>query len=98
MRRFAPRDAKDVVRVARSRPYCLAVTPSVPDLDSDAIAARLRAAGCVFAEDEARLLIEAAGSPDDLAAMIARRVDGEPLEYVVGWVDFAGLRIAIEPG
>jgi release factor glutamine methyltransferase len=58
----------------------------------------LRAAGCVFAEDEARLLTSAATSADDLAGMVARRVAGQPLEHVLGWVEFAGLRIAVEPG
>jgi release factor glutamine methyltransferase len=59
---------------------------------------RLRAAGCVFAEDEARLLTEAAGSPAELAALAARRVAGQPLEFLLGWVEFAGLRLAVEPG
>jgi release factor glutamine methyltransferase len=31
-------------------------------------------------------------------AMIARRVAGEPLEYVVGWAEFDGLRIPVRPG
>ncbi|WP_444546015.1 putative protein N(5)-glutamine methyltransferase [Virgisporangium aurantiacum] len=58
----------------------------------------LRAAGCVFAEDEATLLIEAAGSTDDLAALVARRVAGEPLEHVIGWAEFCGLRVGVDPG
>src|SRR4051794_758723 len=41
-----------------------------------------RAAGCVFAEDEARLLVAAAADAEDLAALTARRVAGEPLELV----------------
>jgi release factor glutamine methyltransferase len=65
---------------------------------SDAVVARLRAAGCVFAEEEAALLLEAAGSPADLEAMVARRVAGEPLEYVVGWAEFCGIRMVVEPG
>jgi release factor glutamine methyltransferase len=63
-----------------------------------AIVTRLRAAGCVFAEDEARLLIAAASTPADLAAMVDRRAAGLPLEYVVGWAEFYGLRIAVDPG
>jgi release factor glutamine methyltransferase len=63
-----------------------------------AIVDQLRAAGCVFAEDEARLLMAAAGSPDELAAMIERRVAGVPLEHIVGWVEFCGLRIAVDVG
>lgn len=62
------------------------------------LAATLRAAGCVFAEEEAALLLREA--PDDaaLAAMVARRVAGEPLEQVVGFAEFCGLRVAVAPG
>jgi release factor glutamine methyltransferase len=62
------------------------------------IVTRLRAAGCVFAEDEARLLIGAAESPTALADMVDRRVAGLPLEHVLGWAEFCGLRIAVDPG
>jgi release factor glutamine methyltransferase len=62
------------------------------------VVAALRAAGCVFAEDEARLLMEAAGSPAELAAMVDRRVGGLPLEHVLGWAEFCGVRIAVDPG
>lgn len=62
------------------------------------IVAELRAAGCVFAEDEAAMLIDAADTADRLAAMLRRRIDGEPLEQVVGWASFCGLRIAVQPG
>jgi release factor glutamine methyltransferase len=63
-----------------------------------AIVTRLRAAGCVFAEDEAELLIDAARTPHDLDAMVERRAGGLPLEQVVGWAEFCGLRIALRPG
>ena len=59
---------------------------------------RLRAAGCVFAEDEARLLLDQAASPADLESMVDRRAAGEPLEQILGWALFRGLRIAVEPG
>jgi release factor glutamine methyltransferase len=62
------------------------------------IAGRLRAAGCVFAEDEARLLTTAARTKADLAAMVDRRVAGLPLEHVLGWAEFCGLRISVDPG
>lgn len=67
------------------------------------VVARLRAAGCVFAEDEAALLMgEAAaagpGGAVRLQRLVARRVAGEPLEQVLGWVDFCGLRIQTRPG
>lgn len=60
--------------------------------------ARLRAAGCVWAEDEADMLLAAGGGPDALDALVARRVAGEPLEQVLGWAAFCGLRIAVAPG
>ncbi|MEA5454830.1 putative protein N(5)-glutamine methyltransferase [Sinomonas sp. JGH33] len=66
--------------------------------EGDPLVARLRAAGCVFAEDEARLLREAAGSGPQLEALADRRMAGEPLEYVLGWAEFLGLRIAVEAG
>jgi release factor glutamine methyltransferase len=62
------------------------------------IIARLRAAGCVFAEDEARLLASAAQTPEELTVMVDRRVAGLPLEQVIGWAEFSGLRIAVDPG
>jgi release factor glutamine methyltransferase len=72
------------------------VTPVPPDVA--AAAARLRVAGCVFAEEEAALLAAAAATPADLAAMVERRAAGLPLEHVVGWAEFCGLRIAVGPG
>nr|WP_245984795.1 putative protein N(5)-glutamine methyltransferase [Streptomyces tateyamensis] len=62
------------------------------------IVATLRAAGCVFAEEEAELILAAADTPEQLAAMVGRRAAGEPLEQVVGWAEFCGLRIAVDPG
>lgn len=61
----------------------------------DAVVAALRAAGCVFAEDEAALLL---ATPGPLAPLLARRLAGEPLEQVVGWAAFDGLRIVVAPG
>ena len=68
---------------------------TIPD---SLIVTRLRAAGCVFAEDEARLLMEAARTPAELDAMVGQRAAGLPLEQVVGWAEFCGLRIAVAPG
>nr|WP_202892245.1 putative protein N(5)-glutamine methyltransferase [Kribbella shirazensis] len=58
----------------------------------------MRASGCVFAEDEAALIAETARDAVELAAMVDQRVAGLPLEYVVGWASFCGLRIAVDPG
>src|SRR5215471_21607255 len=77
-------------------PSPMSATPSLPALS--AVVARLRAAGCVFAEDEARLLISAARTPAELADMVEQRVAGLPLEHIVGWAEFCGLRIAVDPG
>lgn len=63
-----------------------------------ALVGRLRAAGCVFAEDEARLLAATGLRGDALDRLVARRVAGEPLETVLGWVEFAGRRLAVAPG
>ncbi|GAA4830059.1 putative protein N(5)-glutamine methyltransferase [Actinomycetospora corticicola] len=56
------------------------------------LVARLRAAGCVFAEEEAELLRDADES------QVARRVAGEPLEHVLGWAAFRGRRFVVAPG
>src|SRR5258706_4107614 len=62
------------------------------------IVMRLRAAGCVFAEDEADVLFSTRTEPPELDAMVTRRAKGAPLEQVVGWAEFAGLRIVVHPG
>jgi release factor glutamine methyltransferase len=61
------------------------------------LVARLRAAGCVFAEEEAALLTEAATGAE-LEALVVRRCAGEPLELLLGWAAFCGLRIEVGPG
>jgi release factor glutamine methyltransferase len=70
----------------------------VRSTDTAEVAARLRAAGCVFAEDEARLLIAAARTRAELADLIERRSSGIPIEHVLGWAEFCGLRIEVDPG
>jgi release factor glutamine methyltransferase len=67
------------------------------DSPDDAVR-RLRAAGCVFAEDEARLLTGAAASAAELDAMIERRIAGLPLEHILGWAEFCGLRVRVATG
>jgi release factor glutamine methyltransferase len=70
----------------------------MPTVSPASVVAALRAAGCVFAEDEAELLVSAARTPEELTALVARRVAGTPLEHVLGWAGFRGLRITVEPG
>jgi len=69
-----------------------------PDLGLPEITASLRAAGCVFAEEEAEVLAGSAPSHDALRAMLGQRIAGLPLEHVVGWAEFCGLRIAVDHG
>ncbi|WP_028265586.1 putative protein N(5)-glutamine methyltransferase [Arthrobacter sp. MA-N2] len=63
-----------------------------------AVTSRLRSAGCVFAEDEAKLLIAAAQAPEELERMLDQRVAGLPLEHVLGWAEFSGRHIAVDAG
>lgn len=65
-------------------------------LERSTIITRLRAAGSVFAEDEAQLLISSAQTPAVLAAMVDERIAGVPLEHILGWAAFCGLRIAVD--
>ncbi|WP_250009118.1 putative protein N(5)-glutamine methyltransferase [Actinoplanes sp. M2I2] len=58
----------------------------------------LRAAGCVFAEEEAAVLREVAPDDHTLDVFVRRRAQGEPLEQVVGHADFAGVRVRLRPG
>lgn len=67
-------------------------------LTRSAVIARLRAAGCVFAEEEAHLLLAAPFSQSELAAAVERRVGGFPLEHILGWAGFCGLRISVASG
>ncbi|WIX90819.1 putative protein N(5)-glutamine methyltransferase [Amycolatopsis sp. DG1A-15b] len=67
-------------------------------MDTPTVVSRLRAAGCVFAEDEADLLVAAATSPAELGALVERRVAGLPLEHLLGWAEFHGLRVTVRPG
>ena len=59
---------------------------------------RLRAAGCVYAEEEAALLVGAATDPDHLERLVTERVAGRPLEHLLGWAELDGLRVAVDPG
>lgn len=67
-------------------------------LPRSAVITMLRTAGCVFAEEEADLLISGARTPAELQANVTKRIGGLPLEHILGWAEFCGLRIAVDPG
>jgi len=62
---------------------------------TDPLVARLRAAGCVFAEEEAAEVRRVGGDPD---AIVAARAAGVPLEQSLGIAVFAGLDVEIGAG
>ncbi len=59
---------------------------------------RLRAAGCVFAEEEAALLLASTDDRAELERRTRQRVAGLPLEHVLGWAQFHGRRYIVAPG
>lgn len=52
----------------------------------------------MFAEEEVALILDEAADADSVERMMRRRVTGEPLEIVLGWARFRGLRIAVDTG
>jgi release factor glutamine methyltransferase len=81
------------------RPTTFATVPvPLPPPELTSLVARLRAAGCVYAEEEATLLVAEAPDPPALESLVARRVAGEPLEQVLGWAELDGLRVRVRPG
>lgn len=77
-------------------PRSTVITPA--NIKRATVIKRLRAAGCVFAEEESRLLAGAATTPDHLDILVERRVSGLPLEHLLGWAEFCGLRIEVDTG
>jgi release factor glutamine methyltransferase len=64
----------------------------------DLVADRLRAAGCVAADDEALELVAAAPDEPTLGSWLTRREHGEPMAWITGSVEFCGHEIAVDPG
>lgn len=61
------------------------------------VAAKLRAAGCVAADDEAEELMKVArGDPPILHQLVERRISGEPLAWITGTQRFCGLEILVD--
>jgi len=57
---------------------------------------RLRAAGCVFAEEEAAQLLARFSAGPEREHAVRRREQGTPLEHVLGCAVFAGIRVAVD--
>lgn len=66
--------------------------------DRASIVGRFRAAGFPTPEEEAADLVGAAGSPDELEAMVVRRLTGEPVQWILGRTEFLGLTLGIDTG
>jgi len=67
--------------------------------DITELAEQLSRAGFIAAEEEARELVaRAAGDSALLDSLVARRLTGEPLAWIIGMVSFCGIEIRIDPG
>jgi release factor glutamine methyltransferase len=68
-------------------------------LDRVSVTQMLTVAGCIDADEEAdELMRAAAGDLDVLDDLVARRTNGEPIEWLTGAVTFCGLRLFAVPG
>ncbi len=72
--------------------------PAPPGDERDPLAARLRAAGCVFAEEEADEIRRVLTDPDAMESVVAARSAGMPLEQALGRARFAGVDLDLAPG
>lgn len=65
----------------------------------DPLVARLRAVGCVFAEEEAAEIRRVVGTDENRTdAIVAARAAGVPLEHALGVALFAGIEVEVGPG
>jgi release factor glutamine methyltransferase len=69
-----------------------------PVLPVSVVVARLRAAGCVAAQEEAHELLTAAPDRRVLEEWLTRRERGEPLAWITGRLEFCGRRLHVAPG
>jgi release factor glutamine methyltransferase len=68
-------------------------------VDHMPLAQQLAAGGCVAPEEEAAELVRAAADGSrPLEDLVARRLSGEPLAWITGFVRFCGLRVHVDPG
>jgi release factor glutamine methyltransferase len=68
-------------------------------LDRVTVTQTLAVAGCIAAGEEAdALILAAAGDPDALEELVARRTQGEPLAWLTGSIRFCGVSLFCAPG
>ena len=68
-------------------------------VDHPSLVQQLTAGGCVAPEEEAAVLIRAAAEGSrPLEELVARRLRGEPLAWITGFLLFYGLRLQVDPG
>jgi len=68
-------------------------------VDRSLLVQQLAAGGCLAPEEEAAELIRAAADgSSSLEELVARRLSGEPLAWIIGFVRFCGIRVHVEPG
>jgi release factor glutamine methyltransferase len=68
-------------------------------VDHPSLVQQLAAGGCVAPEEEAEELVRAAADGSRaLEDLVARRLRGEPLAWITGFVHFCGLRVEVDPG
>ena len=71
----------------------------MPAPTPDPLVARLRAVGCVFAEEEAAEIRRVLGDDAEAAdAVVTARGTGVPLEHALGVALFAGVEVQLGPG
>jgi release factor glutamine methyltransferase len=71
----------------------------IREADHRSLVQQLAANGCVAPEEEAAELIRAAADGSrPLEELVARRLRGEPLAWITGFVRFCGLRVHVDPG
>jgi release factor glutamine methyltransferase len=73
-------------------------TRAIRDHADPLAVARLRAAGCIAAEEEAHDLLAAAPNPSVLEEWLSRREQGEPLAWITGRMEFCGRWLLVAPG
>jgi release factor glutamine methyltransferase len=84
--------------IGRGGKQIILISETSNPVPHSAITAALRKSGSVFAEEEAQLLLSAFESPDELSLKVQQRIDGLPIQVILGWAEFHRLRVGIDPG